>query len=1119
MGENVSVDEYRTRFPDQRDAIEHLFVPRQPALPRPERYHKRSLHGAGGLGQVWLARDVALHRDVALKTIKPELTQAAEVRRRFVREALVTGKLQHPNIVPIHDLELNARDGEPFYTMRLIQGDSLRDRIHKLHASETLDAQGLRALLGALLGVCQAVKYAHSKNVIHRDLKPDNVVLGEYGEIVLLDWGLAKEVDKGDGESQTAGMAVGESEAAPGSSGVAAAGEASANGCDDEGLTAAGGFLGTPAYSAPEQILDAQSAGKLADVYGLGAILFEVLTGRPPHVGEARADLLGRADKEAPRAIQVRRGVPRSLSAVAAKAMAASPDDRYQSVDALIQDVQAWLDDEPVTAHRDSFGESAMRWVRRHRRWAVAMSIAVTMVALVSSAAVFAVNQARQTAIRRADELSARLYTTNLRLADKFAAEGNLEQAHERLMRCPPLLRNWEWGVCLKRANQVSVFFEVAMRKQSRYLNFVSFLDDGSVAVGVRGEKTQVGVMAPGATRFEWSPRPEVLIPMGASRLAWAPNRDALVEMETGKLVLQCRDGDRIVGFAPEMQRFALWDQKGFTFWVLQDNAQRRTELRDAAGESLPIGAGVDVSTKYVAASVKGRLLVWSDVESQPVEIKDLPAEGLGRIRFAPDGVHLACFYPHRILFVDVRTGEQTRTIDYADARSASSIFSPDGRYLALASTKETVIIELSSGQLMSRLKNAAPESYHLQFSRDGSRLAMRNAFQALVWDWKERLPRQRVVAHSISCEDFVAGEDRLLSFGLDEPAGPEPGPSVKTLVSIDCRTGDRRVLASSDEFRGSGRLAANEGATIVAVSNYDQVEIWDAVSARRIGVLQLGDWTSYYRKGDGPRGAVLRIAGDDKLAAAATTDEQRTWQAGASPPSPRDELNHITLWEIGTGKLQFTLEGHENYVTDLRFSTDKTRLMSASLDQTVRMWDTDTGAPGRVYRGHQSAVYALALGPGVVVASGDETGVIKIWNPDSGEELQTLTGHGASVVALTFDLDGSRLVSAGNDESIRVWDWRRGEELIHIETPEHLAATLKFDARGDLYGRGVRGGIGKWDFQSDVPWPHVARRKRMYGYTAFRLPPPAFTAEGELAPPEFPLLQPQPQPQEKPAD
>jgi serine/threonine protein kinase len=332
------------------------------------RYTLTRLHGEGGLGQVWVARDNDLERDVAFKQIRPERAGHPEMWRRFLKEAKITGQLEHPNIVPVYELGRDPGGQQPFYTMRLVRGQTLREAIADYHRHRKAgqdDPLARPKLLQAFVSVCQALNYAHTHGVIHRDLKPDNVILGRFGEVVVLDWGLAKVV----GEAEESATRIGSAEEA------------------QPGLTQAGQALGTPAYMAPEQaegridLIDRRT-----DIYGLGAILFEVLTGQAPHRGSGTGDLLRRiAQAETPRARSVEPSVPRALEAICARAMAKSRDERYESAAAVAEDVQRWLADQPVTAYREPLRQRLGRKLRRHRSLVAGAAVVLLSVSVVSS--------------------------------------------------------------------------------------------------------------------------------------------------------------------------------------------------------------------------------------------------------------------------------------------------------------------------------------------------------------------------------------------------------------------------------------------------------------------------------------------------------------------------------------------------------------------------------------------------------------------------------------------------------------------------------------------------------------------------------------------------------------
>jgi len=391
----------------------------------PSRFRKLRTHARGGLGEVFVALDRELGREIALKEIRPEHADRADLRARFVREAEVTGTLEHPGIVPVHGLGC-YEDGRPFYAMRFVRGESLHDAIRRFHeADEGRRGPGerelaLRGLLTRFVAVCNAVAFAHSRGVVHRDLKPDNVMLGEYGETLLVDWGLAKVLRQPEGQT-----AVYRSVAAP---------------TPDAVPTELGQAVGTPAFMPPEQARgEWDRVGPASDVFSLGATLYCLLTGRSPYQGSTASLLAAAAEAKAPPARRVNARVPAALEAVCHRAMAPRPEDRYPSARALAAEVERWLADEPVAAYRDPLSQRLRRWSKRHRT-AVASGLVLLVASVVGLAlglGAVRAEQARTAAARdRAEEAegvaTARLAEAETNLGRALKAE---EEAKRQLTR------------------------------------------------------------------------------------------------------------------------------------------------------------------------------------------------------------------------------------------------------------------------------------------------------------------------------------------------------------------------------------------------------------------------------------------------------------------------------------------------------------------------------------------------------------------------------------------------------------------------------------------------------------------------------------------------------------
>jgi serine/threonine-protein kinase len=340
--------------------------------PGASRYRPVKLHAKGGLGEVYVAIDGELNREVALKEIQERHLDRVESQVRFVFEAEVTGGLEHPGIVPVYGLG-RYPDGRPYYAMRFIRGVSLREAIKSFHADDPTSKRNLahslpfRLLLNRFASVCQAIEYAHNRGVIHRDIKPENVMLGPHGETLVVDWGLAKSVDRAEPADAAGPGPLRPLSGAEGSN------------------TQMGSVLGTPAFMSPEQAAgEIENLGPASDIFSLGSTLYALLTGHGPFREKTITELLEAvrfAKFPAPRSINP--NIPKPLEAICQKAMAVRPSDRYLSAAGLAADIERWLNDEPVSAYQEPALVRLGRWTRRHRT-AVASTFALLTTATLA---------------------------------------------------------------------------------------------------------------------------------------------------------------------------------------------------------------------------------------------------------------------------------------------------------------------------------------------------------------------------------------------------------------------------------------------------------------------------------------------------------------------------------------------------------------------------------------------------------------------------------------------------------------------------------------------------------------------------------------------------------------
>ena len=374
-----------------------------------------SFHAKGGLGAVYVANDESLHRDVAVKFIHHNLVGDAESEQRFEVEAEVTGRLEHPGVVPLYGIG-KSDEGRSFYTMRFIDGQSLDQAIREFYQGKTAGMEKAKAhwqwrqLLRNFVSVCNTIAYAHNRGIVHRDIKPDNVMLGRYDETIVVDWGLAMPVLRDDRFRQSGERTLH----------VRAASESGSS---------SGSRAGTPSYMSPEQHsgLDAAPA---SDIYSLGVVLYKILTGTTPLANRNIIELRQRTlTGQLPKPREKHAQVPRPLEAVCLKALALQPAERYATAKELAEDVERYLADEPVEAYREPFMVKVARWARRNR---VPVQIgvgAISVVALITMLASIWLAQLANSEMRaREDALSSKEQSDlarreNLRFSARFLAE------------------------------------------------------------------------------------------------------------------------------------------------------------------------------------------------------------------------------------------------------------------------------------------------------------------------------------------------------------------------------------------------------------------------------------------------------------------------------------------------------------------------------------------------------------------------------------------------------------------------------------------------------------------------------------------------------------------------
>ncbi len=1025
------------------------------ADPRPAgaaRFRVLRAHAKGGLGEVFVARDEELHRDVALKQILERHADNAESRARFVQEAEITGSLEHPGIVPVYGLGTDA-DGRPFYAMRFIHGDSLQDAITRFHQTDAAHGDPgervleLRRLLGHLITVCNAIEYAHSRGVLHRDIKPSNIMLGKFGETLVVDWGLAKTIGRSKGTADPAEPALHPS----GSSGT--------------DPTQMGTAVGTPAYMSPEQAAGQLDAlGPPSDVYGLGATLYSLLTGKRPFDGGDAKEVLQsvqRGEILAPR--DVNRHIRPALEAICLKAMARKPADRYASAAALADDLEHWLADEPVTARPDSSLQRAGRWTRRHAPlvWSTAIFAFLLTVAAALVGRYYwlaKANQAEAAAIRvvaaadrklaEADRFGALLNQTRQRNANRppgwvnqsledLAAAAGLTPAANHLAQ----LRS-EAAQCLA---SVDVVQQTPVGTTANYA-CLSFVPDGSrLAVAQRNAQVQlvcsvlfVDLATGDATRrlpmmFGWNrlgailgkaSKAERISSDGARCMAFSPpgtGRWLVVGTRNGELFrwdlhdAQPR-GVRWRGHGQDSLTHVLFSPDGGSLYsVGADQTLRRWDIAEGWSEAAVYRAprrirdcAMNPATGDVVCSTSEETLFLSAGDLEPAETR---FESTPAVCVSPDGRKMALVVSDRIQIRRIADGELLGEMydDSAnavfDAGADQLEFSRDGTLLIGTTTadRRTRLWYADNGRSAATFVHAGQGKNRFAFSPDARQLAVANDQRTVIYTLQASAVQSFAASSSDVIEHFAASADlsRIACYGRAGQISLWDRVNGKFVhrwsQGIRRRSVDRLVMSAD-----GGRLVAGLDDQTVAICN---------IAADGSGELERDKGLKFKHLSLAPDGNVIWGV---KL-----VDEERLLEGEALQPfdfarrTPIREPCVVTRdLFTGLGNVGCLAAGHEWVLAGCRDGT------------VVPVKAPEAEMADRWFVGKSDGVTAVALsGDESVAIAGTEGGRISVFAVPGGAVLGKSEAHAELVCSIAANHSGELIATASPDRTIRLWN------------------------------------------------------------------------------------------------
>jgi WD40 repeat protein/serine/threonine protein kinase len=1006
----------------------------------------------GGMGIVYKARQTQLNRVVALKVIAAGHLASPDFLKRFRTEAEAVASLDHPNIVPIY--EVGEFEGQPFFSMRFVEGGSLAQRIANLKSPiSNPEAAKLIATLA------RAVHYAHQRGILHRDIKPGNVLLDTQGEPHLTDFGLARLVEK------------------------------------DSTLTRTLAMIGTPSYMSPEQARgEAKQLTTAVDVYGLGAVFYELLTGQPPFAGGTTMETVRQVlDKEARRPSTIKQEVDRDLETICLKCLEKEPARRYGSAEALALDLERWQRHEPILARPPRPAEHVIKWIRRNP--GIATLTALLLVALAAGLGGVLHMNVRLTSVNRQKELA------NLRLASK--------------------LRDFEWQKAEtlagagKRGDALALlndFLRANPRDQTAATRVFSMLNGGNLGLP-RAAPFQHGAPVNSVTVSEDGQRVLTGGDDGMARI-W--------DLASGRLLVALAHPVKVSGamFTADERvvltfcldgSIRLWDSEGAKVLLEFPKApsanvppvlrgdRKRAALLDSDHSvrvwdlttRFPIGNSIDVGNQITRATFSrdpnliavaardGGVRVW-DVEHSrwACPVLRLTEAALG-VEFSPDGRVLAASSGVMLTFWDTQTWQKLKEIKAHDNEIIALTFTPDGqRLVSVPFNRSPKIWDVASGKLVGQPIEADLPHCAVRLSPDGKSLATRSRGGVVrLWDAMTGEPLSEPFEHEGPVTDLAFTPD-----GLTLLTSSQDG----TALALNFQHG-RPAPAILKTDRYSWVACFTRDGTHVVGTSGAQALMFDAVTGEQLGKPMVHA-EPIYRMRASPDGKKLITGAADGTARVwdlrtcepvtpLLRHTMRIFVTGFSPDSrlvaTASEDATARLWDAETGEPRSPWLRHDGEIVHVAFRGDSRMVLTTGVDGTARLWsaeDGHAGWPEPIH--HKGIVWSAefdAAGKRIVTASADKSA--RVWDAESRRPLTPPIRHARGLNGARFSADGRWVLTWSEDGTARVWNSETGEPISQPMRHGDVVNTAMFSPDGLQVLTGAKNGVVRlWDAASGYP-------------------------------------------------